>query len=509
MKIFMKQSFLMVLRAVVVSAAVVFSFAACQGNEPDNSGNGNGTENGPGNGEDNGGNGGGGEEQPQFTMTPVDLGLSVKWADSNLGTTIATESGEYYAGGSDPVPGLCGKDWRTPTKEEFEELINPSNCSVEETTEGEVKGYKITSLKNGKSIFLPAAGYKKGGNLKEAQEYGCYWSSTACGDEPAALYLDFMMQRGHQGEGTEVRVNNSINNKSEGNIFSESDLTYYVDNIIITGNTNNRFTYYPDGSFKLSWDKASSDFFVTARVGQKYNSDKTPDEIGCFAADYKFTKDGGGSSFSFLGINGWFTDSSSELVGFYIVEDWAWNSRPNITYYNDATVQKMGEYDVDGDSYELFFTYRFPYSPYVELMSSGKNRKQYFAIRKNGRQKGHVDISAHFREWKEKYSISVGKLERVMVSAEVLYGGGYSGSVDFTYVNIYPQADYVSWLADNELSGADAAWNATPAKWGGKVTNAYMYNKGKDNPIRFPAGFDPYLNLREQSLLQSIRPVTK
>ncbi|MBR6346484.1 MAG: hypothetical protein IKR69_03755 [Bacteroidales bacterium] len=256
------------------SAAVVFSFAACQGNEPDNAENGNGTENGPG----NGGNGGGGEEQPQFTMAPVDLELSVKWADSNLGTTIATESGEYYACGSDPVPGLCGKDWRMPTKEEYEELIDPAKCCVEETTEGGVKGYKITSLKNGNSIFLPAAGYKKGGDLKEAQEYGCYWSSTSCGDEPAAWYLDFMIERGHQGNGTTVNYN------KESDISSDSDLKF---NFWDERNSNkNSFTYYPDGSFKLSWNSPSD---VLGEVGMMFDTNKTHDQIGRFAADFKFT----------------------------------------------------------------------------------------------------------------------------------------------------------------------------------------------------------------------------
>ena len=98
---------------------------------------------------------------PVFAMVPVDLGLSVKWAESNLGTTVATDCGDYYAGGgraSDPVPGLCGKAWRMPTRAEFEELIDPSKCSVKETTQDGVKGYKITSKSNGNSIFLPAAG---------------------------------------------------------------------------------------------------------------------------------------------------------------------------------------------------------------------------------------------------------------------------------------------------------------------------------------------------------------
>ena len=44
---------------------------------------------------------------------------------------------------------------------------------------------------------------------------------------------------------------------------------------------------------------------------------------------------------------------------------------------------------------------------------------------------------------------------------------------------------------------------------GGDVTNAYMFNKGKDEPFRFPAGWEPCLNLREKEIFQSIRPVTK
>ena len=305
----MKQNLFKLLRAVVVSAAVVFSFAACQGNDPDNADNGNGTENG------NGGNGGGGDSEPQFTMIPVDLGLSVKWADSNLGTTVATECGEYYAGGSDPVPGLCGKAWRMPTKEEFEELINPANSSVEEATQGDVKGYRITSKKNGNSIFLPVSGDKG------------YWSSTGCTNYPAAWCLEFTIDNGHQGSGRQVH--NNVSNK----ISSESDLTYEYWN---ESGGNNSATIYPDGSFKLSWNNPND---VLAEVGLKFNVNKTHQQIGRFAADYKFTKVGGhGGTFSSIGIHGW--SGSPKIVEFYIIEDW-FGSR--FTY----GANNRGEYIVD------------------------------------------------------------------------------------------------------------------------------------------------------------------
>ena len=53
-----------------------------------------------------------------------------------------------------------GDDWRMPTKEQLEELLDSNNCIWEWTSLNEVKGYLVTSNINGKSIFLPAAGYR-------------------------------------------------------------------------------------------------------------------------------------------------------------------------------------------------------------------------------------------------------------------------------------------------------------------------------------------------------------
>ena len=83
----------------------------------------------------------------------VDLGLSVKWATCNLGAQNLWETGNYYAWGDtkpytewtyanygfsfvpcspdyvldaqwDAVTANWGTSWRTPTKEEIDELIN-------------------------------------------------------------------------------------------------------------------------------------------------------------------------------------------------------------------------------------------------------------------------------------------------------------------------------------------------------------------------------------------------
>ena len=149
----------------------------------------------------------------------VDLGLSVKWATCNVGASSPEDYGDFYAWGetitkSSYGDGNCatwekeigdiggtsrdvahvkwGSPWRMPTEAEFDELCNPDNCTWEWTSQGGHKGYKVTSKKNGNSIFLPAAGWCYGSSLHNRGEYGFYWSSTPNGSNTQGAYdLDF------------------------------------------------------------------------------------------------------------------------------------------------------------------------------------------------------------------------------------------------------------------------------------------------------------------------------
>ena len=69
-----------------------------------------------------------------------------------------------------------GGKWRIPTEADFDELL--TYCSSEWTTQNGVNGMKFTSSKNGKSIFLPAAGCRLNTTLYEVGHYGQYWSSS-------------------------------------------------------------------------------------------------------------------------------------------------------------------------------------------------------------------------------------------------------------------------------------------------------------------------------------------
>ena len=129
----------------------------------------------------------------------VDLGLSVKWATCNVGASSPEDFGNYYAWGEtvtkseytydncktnklkigdiggdtsyDAARATWGGNWRLPTKEEYDELVN--NCTYKWTTQNEVEGMLFTSKKNGNSIFFPATGNPSGGYPN-----ALYWSST-------------------------------------------------------------------------------------------------------------------------------------------------------------------------------------------------------------------------------------------------------------------------------------------------------------------------------------------
>ena len=132
----------------------------------------------------------------------VDLGLPSGnlWAKCNLGASSPEQYGDYYAWGEtkpkqeytypnhkwykEGAPSLgftkynnedgkltlededdaaiqnLGNGWRTPSLADFRELTNQKLTTIKKTTLNGVAGYQITSKRNGKSIFIPFAGFK-------------------------------------------------------------------------------------------------------------------------------------------------------------------------------------------------------------------------------------------------------------------------------------------------------------------------------------------------------------
>ena len=166
-------------------------------------------------------------------LEAVDLGLSVKWANWNVGADSPEDYGDYYAWGEIKVKSAyswstykwcdgsfytqtkyCtnsgygvvddkkvlsleddvahvkwGGSWRMPTLDEIKELCN--KCSWKWTTVNSVRGYNVTGP-NGNSIFLPAAGERYGSYVNNGGSYGYYWSATLeSGNNDCAYFLSF------------------------------------------------------------------------------------------------------------------------------------------------------------------------------------------------------------------------------------------------------------------------------------------------------------------------------
>ena len=172
----------------------------------------------------------------------VDLGLpsGLKWATCNVGATKPEDYGNYYAwgeiatkttydwstykyanGSDDALTKYCnnssygnngftdelttleagddaatqnwGGNWRMPTIDEWQELID--KCTWTWTTLNGINGYEVKAT-NGNSIFLPAAGYRYDGERRSAGSGGDYWSSSLDASYPDfAQYVGFYSDR--------------------------------------------------------------------------------------------------------------------------------------------------------------------------------------------------------------------------------------------------------------------------------------------------------------------------
>ncbi len=169
-------------------------------------------------------------KKPDYTIINghkfVDLGLpsGLLWATCNIGASWPTSNGDYFAWGEAQSKSYYNFDWslykygtsnldedltkynstdgkteldkdddaayvkwgascRMPTNDDFIELCDSNNCVWTWTTKPTLSGYsvsgfKVTSVKNGNSIFLPTTGLWDGKDCLDYRTCGYYWSST-------------------------------------------------------------------------------------------------------------------------------------------------------------------------------------------------------------------------------------------------------------------------------------------------------------------------------------------
>ena len=143
------------------------------------------------------------EQSLEMEGAAVDLGLSVKWADCNLGIGVDRDNpvGGLYGWGDptglktsvdvddyspyeknltdisntkyDIAKSQWGGTWRMPTKENWNELIN--KCKWLRTKVGELNGYIVIGPNNNQ-IFLPFTGIRCKNEITN-RDAGYYWTS--------------------------------------------------------------------------------------------------------------------------------------------------------------------------------------------------------------------------------------------------------------------------------------------------------------------------------------------
>lgn len=217
----------------------------------------------------------------------VDLGLSVYWADYNVGSTENTEiggcygwgdvTGTYYTEDETMYPNVnppsdisgteydiasykWGNGWRIPTKEEMEELID--NCDI--TWQNWCKCWEFTSKINGNSIKLPYASVRDGKSTFY-DECG-YWTSTLDKTYMAAYALYTLksgsdmdninhFKRSYGFQIRPVKDKTNIDEPDEAEkLIGSWKYNDYGDEFILTfySNGNAREECYMDGDFTYS-----------------------------------------------------------------------------------------------------------------------------------------------------------------------------------------------------------------------------------------------------------------
>lgn len=198
------------------------------------------------------------EEGNSFSMKAIDLGLSVKWAECNLGAVNPEDEGELYAWGEtkskqsftftnyfdfkekksefefmkynkkkytyegkngyysstipytllDPQDDAAhvnlGGNWQMPTKKDFEELLE--ECTWKQEHRNGIQGYLVTGP-NGNSIFLPK--YKREIDIGTDEIFysGDYWTRSVKGDFSEVYYYFLKSDYVETTEDCEVKDN--------------------------------------------------------------------------------------------------------------------------------------------------------------------------------------------------------------------------------------------------------------------------------------------------------------
>jgi len=172
-----------------------------------------------------------------------------------------------------------------------------------------------------------------------------------------------------------------------------------------------------DANFSATW--TGVDDFL-ARIGLSFDQTKTPTQLGTLSAEFAETKTGN-DGLVYVGIYGW---TVSPLREFYILDDWG-TTKPGGTSSDGTPRESVGTLDADGDTYDVWKHTR---TNKPAITGDNMTFDQYFSIRRNARQCGHISISTHFSKWTD-LGLDLGKMYEAKI---LLEAQSATGTIDFT-----------------------------------------------------------------------------
>jgi hypothetical protein len=160
------------------------------------------------------------------------------------------------------------------------------------------------------------------------------------------------------------------------------------------------------GKFRCSWSNINNALF---RIGKKFDSTQTYQQLGNISVDYGCDYQPNGNSY--LCVYGW---TKSPLVEYYIVESWGSWRPPGAT--------SKGTITVDGGTYDVYETTRTNQPSIIGTATF----QQYWSVRTSKRTSGTISVTQHFNKWANK-GMTLGKMYECALTVE---GYQSSGSAD-------------------------------------------------------------------------------
>ena len=282
--------------------------------------------------------------------------------NSSLGYNGFTDNLTTLLPEDDAATANWGGDWRMPTKEEWQELLN--NTTHTWTTRNGVNGYLFTAT-NGNNLFLPAAGYRSGddSNPLSAGIDGFYSSSSLYNWSIYAWHLYFNSDEYYMADEVE---------RSEGHSVRPVRHTCHI---TVTAHPNNGGTVTGEGSFLIG---RSCTVTATPNEGYTFVNWTENGAVVSTGATYTFTVEGGRN----LVANFSFNTPTGAIDGKFTINadgDQVYFSQGNLQYKASTNTWRFAtnQYDYVGSNNSNISS---TYSGWIDLFGWGTSGYNHGAV---------------------------------------------------------------------------------------------------------------------------------